>query len=143
MKPVSLLKDLEPIVARLNRMTGSPASTYTTVDGRQRAQIGNFYLDGQYGGYALYRIVSEGGGSSDVLQVGHVSKRELQGLMFAFIAGMEFRTALPIQKETERFHALRRIFDDTEGFSEMSETDCRDALCEIQEIAGVQLGPRT
>lgn len=84
------IKDLEAIVSRINRITGSPEASYVKdAAGKYTAQIGNYHLDGAYGGYALHRMVSEGGAVSDVLHVGHVSKRELQRLMFAFISGIE------------------------------------------------------
>lgn len=74
-------------------MTGSPTAQYARgADGKLIGQIGNFHIDGAYGGYALHRMVSEGGGVTDVLQVGHQSKAELQRLMFAFIRGMEAAT---------------------------------------------------
>lgn len=78
-------KDLEAIVARINRTTGSPPERYVgTVP-----QKGNYHLSGAYGGYALHRMdSSDHGGTEDVLNIGHVSKRELQLAMFAFIRGM-------------------------------------------------------
>lgn len=82
-------KNLETSVAMLNRITGSPQETYTRVDGKYRANIGNYHLDGAYGGWKLVRIVSEGGGITDVLHCGFVSKRELFNLMGAYIAGLD------------------------------------------------------
>jgi hypothetical protein len=81
--------DLERIVARINRMTNSPLETYTMVDGKYRSNKGNFHLSQQYGGCALHRIANEQGGTSDVLRIGHVSKRALRDAMFAMISGME------------------------------------------------------
>ena len=86
--------DLRAIVARINRLTCSPLDSYT---GRI-ANVGNYHLDGAYGGWALYRMANESGGVSDVLRIGHVSKRELQGAMFAFIAGLETAQAFPNQR---------------------------------------------
>lgn len=83
-------KDLEAIVKRINLITNSPETSYTKdASGKYTANIGNYHLDGAYGGYALHRMVSEGGAIEDVLSVGHVSKPELQRLMFAFIAGLQ------------------------------------------------------
>lgn len=59
--------DLERIVARINGMTGK-----------------QFELSGAYGGWSLR---TQGGGY-DILGSGHVSKRDLRDLMFAFIAGI-------------------------------------------------------
>ena len=84
-------KDLQALIDRLNRMTNSPAEPYVKdADGKYRAQVGNFHLSHAYGGVSIHRMVNESGGSSDVLVSGHVSKRELQTAMFAFIQGLEF-----------------------------------------------------
>ena len=81
---------LQAIVDRINRATGCPLeSGGCDADGRYRANIGNYHLDQAYGGVALYRMVNEDGGCSDVLRIGHVSKRELESAMHAFIAGLE------------------------------------------------------
>jgi hypothetical protein len=77
-------KHLQAIVDRLNRITGSPAAPY--VDGK--AQIGNYHLSHAYGGVCLHRMHNDGGGVSSPLSTGHVTKRELAGLLHAFIAGI-------------------------------------------------------
>jgi len=76
---------LQAKVNRLNRVTGSPSEPYT--DGK--ANIGNYHLSHAYGGVCLHRMHNSGGGVSSPLSVGHVSKRELAGLLSAFIAGIE------------------------------------------------------
>lgn len=83
------IKTLEAIVARINRMTGSPMEPYTRGPRGLVANVGNYHLSGAYGGYALHRMSNDGGGVSDVLRSGHVPKRELRDLMFAFIEGLE------------------------------------------------------
>ena len=98
-------KDLENIARRINRMTGNPETSYSTVkcpkcDGegcnmcsnrgtRMRANVGNYHISYAYGGAALHQMGNEGGGIRDVLRIGHVPKRELQSAMFAFISGIE------------------------------------------------------
>lgn len=98
-------RDLQAVVDRINRITGSPATPYTreldpplsgpalakgeTRPYSRRANIGNYHLSGAYGGVALHRMENSGGGVSDVLRVGHVPKRELYGLMQAFIAWLD------------------------------------------------------
>ena len=90
------MKTLEAIVARINRMTNSPAEPWETLpNGQHVSHIGNYHLDGAYGGYALHRMANTAGGVSDVLNSGHVSKRELQSLMFAFIQGLYAGQELP------------------------------------------------
>ncbi len=76
---------LQAKIDRLNRVTGSPAEPYT--DGK--ANVGNFHLSHAYGGVCLHRMHNSGGGVSSPLSTGHVSKRELAGLLSAFIAGIE------------------------------------------------------
>lgn len=95
MKSTITKADLQATVDRINRITGSPLEPYTRQTmptGRvfHSANIGNYHLSGAYGGYALHRMDTDGGGITDVLRVGHVSKRELYNLMHAFIRGLEF-----------------------------------------------------
>jgi hypothetical protein len=77
--------DLQAKVNRLNRITGSPAEPYT--DGK--ANIGNYHLSHAYGGVCLHRMYNDGGACTTPLIGGHVSKRELAGLLDAFINGIE------------------------------------------------------
>ena len=81
-------KHLQNIVDRLNRITGSPMKPYEG----NKAQIGNYHLSHAYGGVCLHRMGNEGGGVSSPLSTGHISKRELQGLLYAFISGIEVTT---------------------------------------------------
>ena len=87
MKTITV-KHLEAIVSRINRMTNSPQEPWTRQDGKTVANIGCYHLDGAYGGYALHRMQSIGGGVQDIFR-GHFTKRELSEKMFAFIAGIE------------------------------------------------------
>lgn len=81
---------LERKVTYLNKITGNPSEPYTKGDdGRSRANIGHYCLDGAYGGVALYQLESETGGVRSVFNVGHVPKRELYALICAYIAGIE------------------------------------------------------
>jgi hypothetical protein len=79
---------LDAKVATLNSMTKSPSEPYRTVDGKAVANKGNYHISGAYGGYCLHRMCNEGGGVSDVFSIGHVSTRELAGLMSAYMAGL-------------------------------------------------------
>ena len=82
-------KELQAIVARINRITGSPETPWVRDDaGNLRANIGNYHLDDDYGGYALHRMENEAGGADDVFNDGYVSKRQLRDLMYAFIDGL-------------------------------------------------------
>ena len=86
------IRDLEGVCRRINRtVNGTDYQEPWTKDedGHNRASIGVYYLDGAYGGYALYRMATESGGVSDVLGLGHLSKRELYHSMHAFLRGIE------------------------------------------------------
>ena len=82
-------KDLQAVVARINRVTGSPAQPY--VDGK--AQIGCYHLSHAYGGVCLHRMHNESGGVSDVLHCGHVPKRALYSMLHAWLNGRDSITA--------------------------------------------------
>jgi hypothetical protein len=87
------LARLEAIVKRINIMTHSPLESWSrSPDGKCIAKIGNYHLYGAYGGWALHRMQSPGGGIEDVLQCGYQSKRELERLLFAFIRGLEVKS---------------------------------------------------
>jgi len=83
-------KRLESLVERINRATGSPLIPWTKdKDGKLASNIGNFHLSGAYGGVSLQRMENEHGGVSDVFMCGHVTKRQLDDMMCAFIKGLE------------------------------------------------------
>ena len=93
---------LQAIVDRLNRMTGNPLEPYTKGDdGRYHANIGNYHLSHAYGGVSLHRMVNDGGGVSEPLRTGHISKRELSERLYAFIYGIEEGLELAKKQETE------------------------------------------
>ena len=82
------IKDLESVIALINRETGSPTEPWTAdATGRVRANIGNYHLSRAYGGFALHRMVTDGGGVSEPLRTGHTSARELLAQMHAFRYG--------------------------------------------------------
>jgi hypothetical protein len=75
---------LQAVVDRINRITGSPMTPY--IDGK--IQVGNYHLSGAYGGVCLHRMHNDGGGVSSPLSTGHIPKRELLALMYAYITGL-------------------------------------------------------
>ena len=87
-------KDLEYLVERINKITGSPQYPYSRkgVKGNRESgftvNIGNYYLDYAYGGVQLVRMESKTGGISTISRGRHVPKRELYYWMQAFIAGI-------------------------------------------------------
>jgi len=85
------MKDLEQVVRIINRETGNPETSYTREGDKFKANIGNYHLDGAYGGWSLEQMTNEGGGVDDTLRCGHVSKRELYNRMKAFLDGLRAR----------------------------------------------------
>jgi len=81
-------KHLDAKASTINSMTNSPAEPYRTVDGKLTANVGNYHIGRAYGGYSLHRMANESGGAHYVFNIGHVSARELAGLMSAYMAGL-------------------------------------------------------
>jgi len=78
---------LESKVAYLNQLTGSPATLWADHATNPQMNVGHHYISMAYGGYALARIANEQGGESQPLQTGHISARELAGLIEAYCRG--------------------------------------------------------
>jgi hypothetical protein len=84
------VKNLERLCEHLNKVTENKTAPWVQgEDGRNRANIGTFYIDGAYGGWSLSQLVNESGGARNVLSIGHVPARELFNLMHAYLRGME------------------------------------------------------
>ena len=87
---------IERQVKRLNTLCGVGDEMYKPrhdISGRLIANGGVHYLQGAYSGFQIERMC-EGGGSSHLFSVGFVPKRELYGLLVAYIDGMERHKAL-------------------------------------------------
>ena len=69
-------KQLELAIDTLNEKKGTPATPYT-IDGKFKANIGNYHVSQAYGGNRLDQIVNENGGIRVISQGGYISKREL------------------------------------------------------------------
>lgn len=83
-------KELQAIVDRINTTCGLPLTPYAKKDdGQYTPCAGVYHLDYAYGGVALYKMADKGTGVLDVLRVGHVPKRELCGLLHAYLGGLE------------------------------------------------------
>lgn len=84
--------NLRAQISALNRQTGKTDDIYRFDDtGRVIGGIaGTYCLSGAYGGWALERMARDGGtGTDDVFGRGHMSARELSGLISAYRAGLE------------------------------------------------------
>ena len=82
-------KDLEYLVERINKITGSPATPYTTTKETKdiKANAHNYHLDYACGGVKLVQMVNHGGGIREISRGGFGTKRELYHWMNAFLAG--------------------------------------------------------
>ena len=83
------LKMLQNKIDYINEATGSPMEPYTRTDGRVKANIGNYHISQAYGGFALMRISSEGGGITMPTNSAHITKRELSHQLDGFIAALD------------------------------------------------------
>lgn len=83
------IANLEAVVSRINRLTGSPSTPWRREGDRNRANIGNYHLSQCYGGVSLHRMANESGGVTTPLGSGHVPKRELYEQLHAFARGLE------------------------------------------------------
>ena len=80
--------ELKSLVDYLNQITNQPAEQYAEVDGKYRANVGNYHLSFAYGGVTLHQMVNDGGGVTTPLGGGYFTKRELAAKLRAFIAGI-------------------------------------------------------
>jgi len=72
------VSDLKRVLESINKETES--------------NTGNYRLDGAYGGYTVYRNIDRDGTYCiDIFNCGHTSKRELYGLMKAFLEGIRIK----------------------------------------------------
>lgn len=89
---------LEARVERLNKLTGAPLTSYTRIDGKLRANVGNFHLSHAYGGVCVHQMANEGGGVRTPILGYHAPKRECFDALCAFIAGIEYAKELYAQE---------------------------------------------
>jgi hypothetical protein len=82
-------KDLEYLVLELNRSTGKPIEPYTKQsDGSFKSNTGCYILDYAYGGVALNKLVTDGGGVMRISKDGYGTKRQLHDFIVAILTGM-------------------------------------------------------
>ena len=80
---------LEDRINYLNELTNNPKTPRTQKNGKVISNIGNYHLDGAYGGWELYQMHNTGGGVDNPLRTGHIPKKELYNLINAFISGIQ------------------------------------------------------
>jgi hypothetical protein len=79
-------KMLEKQIQYLNIETEQPLKTWERIDGKVRANIGNYHLYRCHGVFALDRITNESGGVHRIFTASN--GRELFNLICAYRAGM-------------------------------------------------------
>lgn len=80
------IKQLKALCTWINELKNTPIEAYERIDGKVKANIGNYHLYQAYGAVALHRMVNEGGGVTEVL--GLSTKRELYDKIHAYIKGI-------------------------------------------------------
>lgn len=89
------MSDLDSVVARINRVAGTPSQPYAKQsNGKFAPQANCYHLSGAYGGYALHQMSATEGctGITEPLRTGHIAKRDLYRQMLAFCYGLESAT---------------------------------------------------
>ena len=84
--------DLTRMVRGLNNRVGHPegVGSYTEYEeGTARATLGYYYLQGEWGGWKLYQIITKTGGVRDVFGCGAVPKRVMYYLLRAYATGLD------------------------------------------------------
>lgn len=82
-------KHLDGLCSRLNRLTNSPETYMSMIDGQRVINVGHFHIDSAHGGVNLVRTVNNGGGISTPIGGGFCTKRELYEKIYAYIRGIE------------------------------------------------------
>ena len=85
------IKQLEALIAELNKQLDRPEKPYIKENGKLTAQIGNFHLYQAYGAYGLHEMANEGGGIRQTVDLG--TKKELYTALHKLIQGVELATA--------------------------------------------------
>ncbi len=80
------INDLKNLCTYINELKNTPIKPYENVDGKFKANIGNYHLYQAYGAVGLHRMVNEGGGITEIL--GLSTKKELYDKMHAYIKGI-------------------------------------------------------
>lgn len=83
------IKTLKALVNQINIAKGAPLEPWSRVDGKLQANIGNFHLSQAYGGVCVHCMNNEGGGITTPIWQGHIPKRDAEGMIRAFLRGME------------------------------------------------------
>jgi hypothetical protein len=78
-------KMLESLCDTINKVKNTPEKAYDRIEGKFKANIGNYHLYFAYGSVGLHKMVNEGGGVSEV--IGLSTKKDLYYQLHAFLKG--------------------------------------------------------
>ncbi len=84
--------DLNRMVGGINLRAGHPegvASFTEYEEGVARSTLGYYYLQGEWGGWKLYQIITKSGGVRDVFGCGAVPKRVMYYLLRSYATGLD------------------------------------------------------
>lgn len=99
-------RQLESLCSVLNKtINGSDGELWTRDNSGGHATIDAFYIDGAYGGVALYRMVTDGGGVSEIL--GRATKRDLYDQLRALLRGVELAREADTTADVLDNHSVR------------------------------------
>lgn len=87
------IKTLAILCDFINSKLETPQTPYSQIDGKIKANIGNFHLSQAYGGVCVHRMENDAGGVSTPIWYGHIPKKEAESLMRAYLRGLENQTA--------------------------------------------------
>lgn len=83
-------RDLDRLAGQLDRLLGGDGSpVWSRQDGRNVARAGAVYVDGAYGGWAVYRVASDGHGASDLSRMGHQPARRVFDWLSGAVTALE------------------------------------------------------
>ena len=87
-------RQLEMLIYNINLASNNPVETYTKDEnGRFKSNIGNYHLGFCYGGVELLQIADNSGSVNTPLYTGVTTKREMYGILRAFLAGLKFENS--------------------------------------------------
>jgi hypothetical protein len=80
------LKQIEAVIDWLNTELNRPLKPYENIDGKLKAQIGNFHLYQAYGAFGLHEMRNENGGVRETIGLG--TKKELFNSIHRLLDGI-------------------------------------------------------
>lgn len=117
--------NLETLCETINRKSGTAIAPWSKdVNGKMKANIGNYHIDGVYGGWRLVQVASDGGGIRTIID-GYQPKKDLYWAMQAFLRGLPERRAVMDSSPLETLTFAQAV-DKLTGWAETAERDQRN-----------------